>query len=53
MRDSATFLNKSALDAQNQKTNLYITAMNNENNTALNSTGVATGVTTLIDSIFD
>jgi len=53
IRDDATFLKKEALDTANQKTNMYITAMNNESNTAINTTGVASGVTTLIDTIFD
>jgi len=53
IRDDATFLKKEALDTANQKTNMYITAMNNESNTAINTTGVAAGVTTLIDTIFD
>jgi hypothetical protein len=53
IRDDATFLKKEQLDTANQKTNMYITAMNNESNTAINSTGVSEGVTTLIDTIFD
>ena len=53
LRDEATFLRKQQLDTASQKTNLYITAMNNESNTAINSTGVATGVKTLIDGMFD
>lgn len=53
IRDDATFLKKEQLDTANQKTNMYITAMNNESNTALNSTGVAAGVTNLINTIFD
>ena len=52
LRDEATFLRKEALDTANQKTNLYITAMNNETNTAINSTGVADGVKNLIDGMF-
>jgi len=53
LRDEATFLRKEALDLANQKTNMYITAMNNEANTAINSTGVADGVKNLIDEMFD
>jgi len=52
LRDEGTFLRKEALDTANQKTNLYITAMNNETNTAINSTGVADGVKNLIDGMF-
>jgi len=53
LRDEATFLRKESLDTANQKTNLYITAMNNEANTAINSTGVADGVKNLIDEMFN
>jgi len=52
LKDEATFLRKEALDLANQKTNMYITAMNNESNTAINNTGVADGVKNLIDEIF-
>ena len=34
-----------------QKTNMYITAMNNESNTAINNTGVANGVEDLIEDL--
>ena len=53
LRDEATFLRKESLDTANQKTNLYITAMNNEANTAINSTGVADGVKNLINEMFN
>jgi hypothetical protein len=53
MRDDASFLKKEALDMANQETNMYITAMNNDSNTSINTTGVATGVVTLIDNIFE
>ena len=53
IRDDATFLKKEQLDTANQKTNLYITAINNEANTAINSTGVADGVKNLIDEMFN
>jgi hypothetical protein len=32
---------------------MYITAMNNEANTAINSSGVAEGVKTLINEMFE
>ena len=53
LRDEATFLRKQQLDLANQKTNLYITAMQNEANTAINTTGVSSGVANLIDTMFD
>ena len=53
LRDEATFLRKQALDTASQKTNMYITAMNNEANTAINSSGVAEGVKTLINEMFE
>jgi len=52
LRDEATFLRKQELDTAAQKTNMYITAMNNESNTAINNTGVANGVKDLIEEIF-
>ena len=53
LRDEATFLRKEQLDLANQKTNLYITAMQNEANTAINTTGVSEGVSTLINNMFE
>ena len=53
LRDEATFLRKQSLDTASQKTNMYITAMNNEANTAINSSGVADGVKNLIDGMFE
>ena len=53
LRDEATFLRKEALDTASQKTNMYITAMNNEANTAINSSGVADGVKNLINEMFE
>jgi hypothetical protein len=53
LRDEATFLRKEQLDLANQKTNLYITAMQNETNTAINTTGVSAGVSNLINTMFE
>jgi len=53
LRDEATFLRKEQLDTANQKTNMYITALNNESNTAISSEGVASGVESLIERIFE
>lgn len=53
LRDEASYLRQQQLDLANQKTNLYITAMQNESNTAINTTGVSAGVTNLINTMFE